>query len=136
MEIKIRKATHEDQEAVVELLDVLDLEKGFEIEEFLVAEYLGRIIGCACLKDFNDYLELCSVGVLEDYQKLGVGSEIIKALIKDADHRKIYCVTPYPSYFSRFGFKEIPKVQLPKDLQDKTAMYEEAHDEKWLAMAR
>jgi amino-acid N-acetyltransferase len=76
------------------------------------------IIGVAALHVFwEDLAEIRSVAVLPDFQKKGIGTELINECIKEADSmglKKVFALTTRPDFFERLGFRIIPDEELPK----------------------
>jgi amino-acid N-acetyltransferase len=87
-------------------------------EYFIHRQGHGPIIGVAALHVFwKDLGEIRSVVVLRDFQKRGIGTELIKECIKEADSmglRKVFALTTRPDFFKRLGFRIVPNEDLPK----------------------
>ena len=128
--IKIRQAGFKDVLAIFALIKehprevvpraTSDIDQN--IDRFLVAEIKGRIVGTASwqiLPDIsrvpNHSIEIKSVAVSKDFQRHGIGTMLVKAMIK---HVKTYrpaqivVLTFSPPYFRKFGFCEVPKETL------------------------
>lgn len=77
----------------------------------------GRVFGCAALhRDSQVLAELLSVAVLPDTQGTGIGARLVEACTARARAQKIrqlWLATLKPGYFSRFGFRTIPRSRLP-----------------------
>lgn len=92
------------------------------IDRFLVAECGGRVAGTACwqiLPDIsrapNHAIEIKSVAVSKDFQRQGIGSMLVRAMIKHVRRfrpAQIVVLTFSPKYFRKFGFREVPKETL------------------------
>jgi len=129
-QIKIRQAGFGDVAAIYSVLKEHPLEVVpratsdivQNIDRFLVAEIKGRIIGTASwqiLPDIarapNHLVEIKSVAVSKDFHRRGIGTMLVKAMIR---HVKAYrpaqivVLTFSPPYFRKFGFREVPKETL------------------------
>lgn len=92
------------------------------IDRFLVAEVKGRIAGSASWQILpeigrlpNHSIEIKSVAVSKDFQRHGIGTALVKAMIKHVKKYRpaqIVVLTFSPPYFRRFGFHEVPKETL------------------------
>lgn len=87
------------------------------IRDFVVIRDGERIIACAALHvNWADLAELRSVAVAEDSQRRGVGEQLIKACLKDAEALGIpivFCLTYKPVVFGKLGFSAVDKLELP-----------------------
>ena len=89
------------------------------IDRFVVAEVGGEIVGCATYSILPEIgaveratVELQSVAVSAPYRRLGIGRELVGALLKRiAAFRPAdaLVLTFAPEFFSKLGFVEIPK---------------------------
>ncbi|GIV29966.1 MAG: hypothetical protein KatS3mg028_1032 [Bacteroidia bacterium] len=81
--------------------------------QFLVAKKDEEILGFGRLREYDDSVELCSLGVIERYRGQGIGKKIVLSLIDifyqkmDFNRKNLYVVTIIPAYFSKFGFRII-----------------------------
>ena len=90
-------------------------------EDYFVYEIDGTIIGCACLRKFEDApktLELCSVYVQPFYQDRGVGSKLIafaemQARERGAKSLIIFTTQTYGFFHSVCGFVDAQPKDLP-----------------------
>jgi amino-acid N-acetyltransferase len=92
------------------------------IDRFLVAEIKGQVVGTAAWQILpeigpaaNHSIEIKSVAVAKGFQKRGIGTALIKAMIKHVRKfrpAQIVVLTFSPAYFRRFGFHEVDKKTL------------------------
>lgn len=92
------------------------------IDRFLVCEVKGRIIGTAAWQILPEIgraahpsIEIKSVTVARGFQKEGIGTALVKAVIRRVKMfhpAQIVLLTFTPDYFRRFGFREVPKETL------------------------
>lgn len=110
------------------------------IQEFVVAEQDGKVVGCGALHVmWQDLAEVRTVVVDQNYHRHGIGAAIIRELLERARllgiHR-VFCLTFETKFFESHGFEAIPDV--PVD----AATYAElvrSHDEgvaEFLDLAR
>jgi N-acetylglutamate synthase-like GNAT family acetyltransferase len=76
------------------------------VHQFLVAKLDKSIIGFGRLRNYSGSSELCSLGVIENYRRQGVGSALSKALITK-NTSSLYTVTIIPGFFERLGFRTV-----------------------------
>ena len=67
------------------------------------------------IEDPELWIEVISLSVRADYQKQGIGSALVKHLLRKLralDPDRIICLTFSPPFFSKLGFTEIPKANI------------------------
>lgn len=129
-QIKIRRAGFGDVAAIYTLIkehprevvpratsDIVQ-----NIDRFLVAEIKGKVVGTAAWQILpeigraaNHSIEIKSVTISRNYQRHGVGTALVKAMIKHVKAfrpAQIVVLTFSPDYFRKFGFREVPKETL------------------------
>ncbi len=92
------------------------------IDRFLVGVVRGRIVGTAAWQILPEIgraahpsIEIKSVAVARGFQAKGIGTAMIKAVIRRVRSfhpAQIVLLTFSPDYFRRFGFREVPKETL------------------------
>lgn len=88
------------------------------IREFLVAvDEHNRVVGCVALHVFwEDLAELKCLAVAEEYQRLGVGRQLVEACWEQARELEIdsvFALTYAVGFFERCGYDQIDKADLP-----------------------
>ncbi len=87
------------------------------IRDYFVVRQGERVIACAALHvSWSDLAEIKSLAVAEDYQKRGIGSQIVEACLKEANELGIstlFCLTYKPAFFEKCGFSQVEKAELP-----------------------
>lgn len=87
------------------------------LREFKVVDAGGEVVGCAALKIiWHDLAEITSVAVHPDFQERSLGKRLIEAIFDEAYELGIPTVctlTLQPGFFSRMGFREVPKFYMP-----------------------
>lgn len=87
------------------------------IRDFFVVRKGRKIVGCAALHVmWADLAEIKSVAVAEEWQRKGVGNQLIDVCIQEAKDLGIgttFCFTYKPGFFGQVGFKEVDKMTLP-----------------------
>ena len=107
----VRKASKEDMPYVVRIAWRLALDyPGMENDTFFVAEERGKIVGILGLKDFGEFLEMLSVGVLEEYRKMGIGRKLVEEALKSVTGRPVYLLTTIPRFYESLGFEKTTRV--------------------------
>jgi amino-acid N-acetyltransferase len=90
------------------------------VQEFIVAEEGGQIVGCGALHTlWEDLAEVRTVAVKKELQKQGIGHQILEAIIKRAREvgvSRIFCLTFQTEFFGRHGFIEIQGTPVAPDV--------------------
>ena len=81
------------------------------VQEFIIAEYEGEVVGCGALHVlWEDLAEVRTVAVLESMRGKGVGNAIIENIVARARSigvERIFCLTFETDFFARNGFEVI-----------------------------
>lgn len=100
------------------------------VQEFMIAEYAGEIVGCGALHVlWEDLAEVRTVAVLESMRGKGVGNAIIQNIIEKARSlgvARIFCLTFETDFFGRNGFNVIEGTPVePEVFQQLLRSYDE-----------
>ena len=91
-----------------------------DIQNFVVTEIEGKVVGCASLYIYQTGLaEIRSVVIEQSAQKQGQGQALIQYLLEFAHQmelQKIIVLTYIPQYFTNLGFKLIEKSSLADNI--------------------
>ncbi len=81
------------------------------VQQFVVAEVNGEVIGCGALHVmWEDLGEIRSLIVRDDFLHKGVGHRIVEQLVKDARTlalQRLFCLTFETGFFGKHGFEPI-----------------------------
>ncbi len=130
MKYRIRPAEEKDIDAMHELirhyaLQGVILERSREdihdnLENFIVAEDSGTVIGAATFFDYGASLkEVRSFAIKEEYHGKGIGSALLKKLIVNINGKsntRIFTLTYKPEFFSKNGFTVVSKDDFPEKI--------------------
>jgi amino-acid N-acetyltransferase len=87
------------------------------VRNFNVAVADGEVVGSAALHiTWADLAEVVSVAVHPDFQGRGLGRLLIEPLYgeaRDLGIKTLFTLTLQVGFFSRLGFREVPKLRLP-----------------------
>ena len=88
------------------------------IKEWVVARAAdGSLVGTGSLKIYSRELaEVAGLAVRDDYQGVGLGRELVAALLADARAlglNEVFGLTRKPAFFLRLGFHPAEKSQFP-----------------------
>jgi N-acetylglutamate synthase-like GNAT family acetyltransferase len=101
----VRKADAADMPYITRIAWRLALDyPGMENDLFFVAEERGKITGILGLKDFGDFLEMRSVGVLEEYRQMGTGRKLVEEALKSFKGKPVYLLSTIPRFYVPLGF--------------------------------
>lgn len=91
-----------------------------DIQEFLVAEQDGRVVGCGALHVlWEDLGEIRTVAVHPDVAGQGIGHAIVQELIKAASElglQRLFVLTFERRFFARHGFTEVDGTPVEPDV--------------------
>ena len=121
MTVVVRPARTSDVKKIRAIVDTYAVERKllsketvtlFEsVQEFVVAESDGEVIGCGALHVlWEDIAEVRTVAVVEQMHGKGVGHLIlgnILAKAKEVGVKKVFCLTFETKFFGSHGFNEI-----------------------------
>ena len=121
MSVTIRPAKTTDVRAIRDLIDVYSVDGSLlskatvtifeQLQEFLVAEVDGTVIGCGALHVmWEDLAEVRTLAVRPDQARHGIGSKILVQLLSNARElgiKRVFCLTFMKDFFGRHGFVEI-----------------------------
>ena len=88
------------------------------LRDFSVAKEGDELVACVSFHVcWEDLAEIKSLAVTETSQTSGIGSRLVEACLEEA--RKlgiptIFCLTYKPSFFGRFGFRQVDRAELPR----------------------
>lgn len=130
--ITIRQARTTDVRAIRELIDVYSVDGSLlskatvtifeDIQEFLVAEHDGVVIGCGALHVmWEDLAEVRTLAVHPDHARQGIGSQILESLLgraRDLGVKRVFCLTFQREFFGRHGFVEIDDSPVGHDVYE------------------
>ncbi len=128
--ITVRPARTSDVKAIRELVDsyaapgqMLSKETVTlyeSVQEFIVAESDGKLVGCGALHVlWEDLAEVRTVAVSQDFHKRGIGHQILTAIIERAHSigvKRIFCLTFQTQFFGSIGFVEIHGTPVEPDV--------------------
>ncbi len=121
MSVVIRAAKTTDVKKIRAIVDTYAVERKllsketvtlFEsVQEFVVAEVDGEVVGCGALHVlWEDIAEVRTVAVVEQMHGKGVGHLILENVLaraKEVGVKKVFCLTFQTKFFGSHGFKEI-----------------------------
>lgn len=128
--MKIRKAKISDLKQVHKLINDFakkeemiprSLNELYEtLRDFVVCEDNENICGvCALHIMWEDLAEIRSLAVDRNYQKIGIGRNLVKQCLKEAKAlgiKKVFALTYHPEFFKKTGFVDIDKSSLPQKI--------------------
>lgn len=103
--------------------EILRLAKSFDLDcedvswkQFVVAKIKNSLISFGRLRAYPECTEIATLGVIPEERNKGVGSAIVKELIRTAPS-EIFLTCVIPAFFHKFGFETVK--QYPSVLQKK-----------------
>ncbi len=87
---------------------------------FVVRGRNQKVIGCVALHiSWSDLAEVKALAVAQSKQKKGLGADLVKACLDDAEELGIpivFCLTYRPEFFEKQGFDRVDKMTLPRKI--------------------
>lgn len=128
--MRVRKAQGRDATAIHRLVSLYSpdgtlLPRSLEdirahICQFVIAEVNSHVVGCGALHSYpNGLVELRSIAVVPNCQRSGVGTRLVRRLLREARRQsstRIFLFTRIPDFFARLGFTPVPPVSLPEKI--------------------
>ena len=88
------------------------------IRDYFVVRQGELVIACAALHvSWSDLAEVKSVAVAEESQQQRIGAQLLEACLQEARELGIptvFCLTYQPTFFEKFGFSQVDKMELPR----------------------
>lgn len=104
MKLILRTPTPKEFEEIKLHIDEYELDdRELHPEQFVAALKSNKILGFGRLRQHNDCIELCSLGVITRCRRKGIGKAIVTELIRKAQS-DIHLVCVIPEYFVPFNF--------------------------------
>ena len=149
-ELEVRRARTADVPAVRDLVDRYTDDRRLltkatvtlyeDVQEFVVAERDGVVVGCAALHVlWADLAEVRTLAVDPSVQGLGVGHLLLEQVLDQARAlgvSRVFCLTFETGFFARHGFVEAREVLVDARVQEELL---QSHDEgvaEFLDLAR
>lgn len=121
MSVVVRPAKTSDVKKIRAIVDTYAVERKllsketvtlFEsVQEFVVAESDGEVVGCGALHVlWEDIAEVRTVAVVEQMHGKGIGHLILENILaraKEVGVKKVFCLTFETKFFGSHGFAEI-----------------------------
>lgn len=93
-----------------------------DIQEFLVVEVDGSVVGCGALHVmWEDLAEVRTLVVAGTHLRQGIGSLLLTMLIERAREvgvRRVFCLTFMVAFFTEHGFQEIDEAPVDHDVYE------------------
>ncbi|HBF37542.1 MAG TPA: N-acetyltransferase [Firmicutes bacterium] len=87
------------------------------LREFTIIEDQGMLVGMGALHViWEDLAEIRALAIKEEYQRRGIGQQLINRLAKEADEleiHQIFALTYQVAFFKKCGFNEVNKDEMP-----------------------
>jgi amino-acid N-acetyltransferase len=89
------------------------------VQEFLVAEDDGQLVGCGALHVmWQDLAEVRTLAVSETHRRQGIGAELLQHLEQRAKNlgiQRLFCLTFEVPFFVSHGYRQISDVPVDAD---------------------
>ena len=130
MSAVIRPAKTSDVKKIRAIIDTYAVERKllsketvtlFEsVQEFIVAEVDGEVVGCGALHVlWEDIAEVRTVAVKKDFHGQGIGHQLLENIIERAKTvgvKRVFCLTFETKFFGSHGFNEIKGTPVEPDV--------------------
>ena len=130
--VTVRRATTADVQTIRGLVDAHAADRRLlskatvtlyeDVQEFIVAELTGEVVGCGALHVlWEDLAEVRTVAVSTEVKGRGVGSLLLTRLLDQARSigvQRVFCLTFETAFFGRHGFVEIEGAPVEHDVYE------------------
>ena len=127
MKMDVGKASVGDVEHIRALIDIYSRQGKMlsrslsylydNIRDYFVVREGGKVVGCVGLHiTWSDLAEIKSLAVSPEHQHKGVGRALLEATFAEAKSfgiQRVFTLTLEPEFFTKHGFKVIPRESLP-----------------------
>ncbi|KYO64539.1 GNAT family N-acetyltransferase [Thermovenabulum gondwanense] len=117
-----RRAKVEDFEKIKQIIKdcgLCDCDLERWLNNFMVAEEDGNVIGTGGIENYGEYGILCSVAVLPDFRNHGIGDGLVRSLINLADRMGIKTLFLFTdkavNFFERVGFRKTNRSEIQEN---------------------
>lgn len=128
--VVVRPARTQDVAAIRRLVDLYAPDRRLlskatvtlfeDVQEFVVAEAAGVVVGCGALHVmWEDLAEIRTLAVDPACTRAGIGGKLLDALVGRGEKlgvSRIFCLTFETDFFSRFGFSELSEPAVPPEV--------------------
>ncbi len=125
--LSIRKATVRDVPSILQIVNEYAKEQVMlarspltiyeNLRDYVVAVDGEQVIGCGALHVvWGDLAEIRSIAVQKEAKGKGIGKQVAKALLAEADALmlpRVFAFTYVPGFFQSLGFRVVPHSELP-----------------------
>jgi amino-acid N-acetyltransferase len=120
----IRRAAAADQLAIRAIVGTAGLDPSkLDWPNFVLAEADGQIAAIGQIRPHRNCPELGSIVTVPEYRGQGIAARIIKTLLHErTDTIYLECAGRMTTFYTRFGFQEIPWQQAPMPLRLKAGL--------------
>jgi amino-acid N-acetyltransferase len=148
--VEVRRARTADVPAVRDLVDAYTADRRLlskatvtlyeDVQEFVVAERDGQVVGCAALHVlWADLAEVRTVAVHREAQGRGIGGLLLERLLRravDLGVRRVFCLTFETAFFARHGFVPVREVLVDARVQEELLQSADEGVAEFLDLAR
>ena len=129
-DVFVRPARTSDVSRIRELVDTFSPDRRLlskatvalyeDVQEFVVAEYQGQVVGCGALHVmWEDLAEVRTLAVDPVASRTGIGSRLLETLLERARSvgvKRVFVLTFEVEFFRRYGFVEIEGTPVDHDV--------------------
>ena len=132
MAVTIRRAQTKDVATIRALIDTYAPDRRLltkhtvtiyeDVQEFIVAQLDGEVVGCGALHVmWEDLGEVRTLAVMPGLKGRGIGAQILEALLEQAKAiglSRVFCLTFETEFFGKFGFEAIGEAPVDSAVYD------------------
>lgn len=107
-QIKFKRPDNIEFLEVQKLIEEYQLDnRNLKKEEFIIALKDDSVSGFGRIKEFDECIELCSIGILKTERNKGIGKMLVKYMIEQCQDKPVFLVCIIPEFFAQLGFKVV-----------------------------
>ena len=149
-DLDVRRARTGDVTAVRRLIDTYADDRRLlskatvvlyeDVQEFVVAELAGSVVGCGAVHVmWADLAEVRTVAVDPGHHGQGIGGALLARLLdkaRDLGVSRVFCLTFETGFFARFGFEVLDEVDIDPDVAAELLLSPDEGVAEYLDLAR
>jgi N-acetylglutamate synthase-like GNAT family acetyltransferase len=117
MDLILKQPNELEFKQICDYINEFELDnRALQQDEFIAAYRNDELVGFGRVRKHTDCSELCSLGVITNERRKGIGKALVNALTKK-ESKSLYLVCIIPDFFEPLGFIETNNY--PTSIQDK-----------------
>jgi len=113
MTLSFKTPTEKEFQQICHYIHEFELDdRSLNRQQFIAAFRGNELVGFGRLRDHSDCTELCTLGVITQYRRQGIGKAIVAELVRISPSN-LFLVCIIPEFFTPFGFAIVNEYPAP-----------------------